>query len=406
VSVLIDQREAEQARVGGGRLAWAVYLACSWTWCIGMFLPALLVRDLGVWAFVVFAVPNIVGAAALAWVMSTPGSSQRLLEEHRWAVWAFSSLTIAFQVYFAAWVASLTGHRAAFGVAIAGVVLAALPGVLRAWWHGVGVVVWLIAAGAVGWMLVQTSQGAGGGWGVIGVRGDRPMAELVPMAAVCVLGFLLCPYLDATFHRARIEAERGGAGGGAAARGAFAMGFGWFFAAMIVGTLIAAPSLLAIARGEPVAWGSSLAWFLLGCTSIQLLYTVRVHAMECRKRAWLALPGALVVAVVMVWGEAWLGRVHSDLRIGEIVYRSFMGLYGLVFPAYVLCCMVPVHARGRRVTGPTSGRVAFFIAGVLCAMPFYWLGFMERQTWWVLAGIGVVLAAGIGAWASVRRAAR
>jgi hypothetical protein len=131
--------------------------------------------------------------------------------------------------------------------------------------------------------------------------------------------------------------------------------------------------------------------------------------MECRKRVWLALPGAAVVAGVMVltWngaGDSLLSRVHSDLRVGEIVYRVFMGLYGLVFPAYVLCCMVPVHVRGRRVTGPTSGRVAFFIAGVLCAMPFYWLGFMERQTWWVLAGIGVVLAAGLGAWASVRRA--
>lgn len=51
-------------------LGWAAYLACSWTWCIGMFLPVLLVRDYGVWGFVVFAVPNVVGAGAMGWVLS------------------------------------------------------------------------------------------------------------------------------------------------------------------------------------------------------------------------------------------------------------------------------------------------------------------------------------------------
>src|SRR5690242_7362807 len=62
-------------QTGAGRtswlrvLGWGAYLACSWTWCISMFLPVLLVRDYGVWGFVVFAVPNVIGAGAMGWVL-------------------------------------------------------------------------------------------------------------------------------------------------------------------------------------------------------------------------------------------------------------------------------------------------------------------------------------------------
>ncbi|MDB5302268.1 MAG: hypothetical protein JWO87_3931, partial [Phycisphaerales bacterium] len=45
-------------------LGWGAFLACSWTWCIGMFLPVLLVRDFGEMGWLVFAAPNVVGAAA------------------------------------------------------------------------------------------------------------------------------------------------------------------------------------------------------------------------------------------------------------------------------------------------------------------------------------------------------
>ncbi|HTL30770.1 MAG TPA: hypothetical protein VL282_16180, partial [Tepidisphaeraceae bacterium] len=36
-------------------IGWAIYLGMSWTWCIGMFLPVLLVRDYGFWGWLVFA---------------------------------------------------------------------------------------------------------------------------------------------------------------------------------------------------------------------------------------------------------------------------------------------------------------------------------------------------------------
>ena len=39
-------------------LGWAVFLATSWTWCIGMYLPVLLVRDFGVPAEAIIVEPH------------------------------------------------------------------------------------------------------------------------------------------------------------------------------------------------------------------------------------------------------------------------------------------------------------------------------------------------------------
>src|SRR5947207_10311230 len=84
-------------------MKWAFFLACSWTWCIGMFLPVLLVRNWGIWGWVVFAIPNIIGAAAMGWVISSRDVSERILDRHRLAVAIFSLITIAFHIYFVYW---------------------------------------------------------------------------------------------------------------------------------------------------------------------------------------------------------------------------------------------------------------------------------------------------------------
>src|SRR5438105_14205353 len=82
---------------------WAIFLACSWTWCIGMFLPVLLVRDYGVWGWVVFAVPNVIGAAAMGWTVRDAEHSRRLVGAHRLAADSFSWVTIAFQMFILLW---------------------------------------------------------------------------------------------------------------------------------------------------------------------------------------------------------------------------------------------------------------------------------------------------------------
>src|SRR5882724_1907679 len=85
-------------------LAWAAFLACSWTWCIGMFLPVLMVRDFGLLGWIVFAVPNIVGAAAMGWVLSKPGTAQRLAKDHALACQCFSTVTVTFHCFFVGWI--------------------------------------------------------------------------------------------------------------------------------------------------------------------------------------------------------------------------------------------------------------------------------------------------------------
>src|ERR1044071_551865 len=86
-------------------IGWAAYLACSWTWCIGMFLPVLLVRDFGAWGYAVFAAPNVAGAAAMGWVLRRQGASEWLVQRHG-GVWrVFSIVTVAFQFMFLYWMA-------------------------------------------------------------------------------------------------------------------------------------------------------------------------------------------------------------------------------------------------------------------------------------------------------------
>src|ERR1700677_654567 len=84
-------------------LSWAVYLGCSWTWCIGMFLPVILVSEFGNVAWFVFAIPNVIGAAAMGWTLAKPGSSERIVAEHRAACVAFSAVTFAFHLFFLYW---------------------------------------------------------------------------------------------------------------------------------------------------------------------------------------------------------------------------------------------------------------------------------------------------------------
>ncbi|HEY8750802.1 MAG TPA: hypothetical protein VIM11_22650, partial [Tepidisphaeraceae bacterium] len=65
-----------------------------------MFLPVLLIRDMGLWGWIVFAAPNVLGAALMGWVLTSPESSRRIVENHGGACRAFSIVTIAFHVFF------------------------------------------------------------------------------------------------------------------------------------------------------------------------------------------------------------------------------------------------------------------------------------------------------------------
>jgi hypothetical protein len=373
---VVDYRSAvDERRDLGSRLAWlgwAVYLGMSWTWCIGMFLPVLLVRDYGVWGWIVFAIPNVVGAAAMGWIVRDGPRSLQLLHAHVAAAVAFTLVTVAFQFYFVGW---WTGAWGGWRYTAAG--LTVLLIVLFAGRHG-----HLIAAAlTLLFSLIVAATFLTSGVPSLPAPTHRAWPDLLFLAPVCAFGFLLCPYLDLTFHKARLETLTPLAG-----RIAFTIGFGGFFATMILFTL--AYSGVAIAPGP----GLLLTLIVLHM-SVQIAFTVLVHFDAVRtlpvdawkRRSGFALIAAAATGAAIGALTRHLGDYH-DLSAGEVGYRLFMAFYGLGFPAYVWLCMIPSPS-----SKPSRRSLAVFAAAVLLAAPFYWLGFIEGRMFWLLPGLLIVL---------------
>jgi hypothetical protein len=80
---------------------------------------------------------------------------------------------------------------------------------------------------------------------------------------------------------------------------------------------------------------------------------------------------------------------RRDLEPGELIYRLFMGFYGLVFPAYAWLCILP--GRGRVST--TRRQWLVWAATLLIVAPMFWMAFIEREMVWVVPGVAVVLLA-------------
>ena len=354
-------------------LPWAFYLACSWTWVIGMYLPVLLVRDYGLWGWVAFAVPNVVGAAAMGWVLRSRGAAVGIARDHKAAVFCFSAVTVSFQIYVLMWlVPRFAGVLGIVMVLPALLLAASVPLANLVGRRGVAVGVWLVS------VALFVAMGFNGVLLWPAATGVQPTPHLAGLSAACLLGFALCPYLDATFLRARANT------GDSGAKVAFGVGFGALFLAMILGTLLY--SVWAVGGGLATLVGGLLAAHL----TVQICFTVAAHT-SAAGTSPLTLIGIVLAAVLgMAAMRADLTNFRPfDLSLGEQIYRSYLGFYGLVFPAYVLLVMV-----GRK-------SVRSFSVAVLAAMPFFAAGFLARAMPWTLAGVGVVLLA---LWVAPRRA--
>ncbi|MEC8319986.1 MAG: hypothetical protein VX012_01160, partial [Planctomycetota bacterium] len=83
-------------------VGWGCYCASSWTWCIGMFLPIILLARFGWPGFWAFLIPNVLGCAAFGYIFDAE-SSRRFATDHARAIRWFAAATIAFQVFFLGW---------------------------------------------------------------------------------------------------------------------------------------------------------------------------------------------------------------------------------------------------------------------------------------------------------------
>ncbi len=372
-----------------------------------MFLPVLLVRDYGVWGFVAFAVPNVVGAGAMGWVLNA-AAARRIIEKHWGAAVAFGCITALFQVFFLFWMSNAIERAYPE------------PGKTEpqgAWWGlllifaGIGVVSWIarrrhgdrwLASGlwcvscAIGaWLQASGKLDFLGAFSRVASSGHSKGALF--LAPICIFGFALCPYLDLTFLRAASEQSRSDA------RASFTLGFGALFFAMILLTLGYATAYVPITSGAEKLGVLPQIINLVGLHIVlQLIYTSCLHVARVVRVLGTRGPLPRIVLFVcvvslfpLVWESTyhWLPS-HAGLIPEEIIYRCFMSFYGLVFPAYVWLCMIPTADGHSGIAGP-QGKKKLAVLGFACllAAPCYWMGFIERVEWWLAIGLGIVLVA-------------
>ncbi len=372
-------------------LGWAAYLAVSWTWCIGMFFPVLLVRDYGIWGFVVFAVPNVVGAAAMGWVLCRDGMSEHLVHRHRHAMVAFSAVTAAFHGFWLLWLAvSVVQVPLLYGFIVLCLLMSLIRGSQReqrdsSRWNLFACGVVLVSSVFCIYLVDKE----------VGLSGRQQMPSLGgglwPLAFPAALGFILCPYLDLTFHRARQAMTP------VAARASFTLGFGVCFLGMILLTLAYSGLVIDLMAGTAAIGAASLSAIVLH-VGFQTMWTIDFHTEEVSRHSsakhkqlvtWAFFLGGTLAALPLLVG---IEPVHAGMSIGELIYRCFMVFYGLVFPAYVWLAMWPTRDGHSGIKGRDGRRKRLVLAGVVgLALPFYWMGFIERQEPWLVGGVAVVL---------------
>jgi hypothetical protein len=354
-------------------LAWAIFLAASWTWCIGMYLPVILVRDYGIWAFVVFAVPNVAGAAAMAWVLPDAQASRSLVAGHATACRCFSMVTILFHCFFIFWIIFPLAVPIYFIGALLFLVLMAITsmrsnGRLKA---AAAAMLVSIFAGARLWYSGEIPR--------FPTSGGSPI-DLVGLSLVCMFGFTLCPYLDLTFHEARQATTPAGG------RMAFAIGFGIFFQAMLWFTLGYSGWLAQSEPAIPLLVVVLLAFHFL----VQTILKFALHGAMVGRFPAIMFVGIVAAALLGVaasresplYLSLGIRRLHYRPSFGEFIYGCFMAFYGLVFPAYVWICIYRLRSKQT------------WLIVTLIAVPMYWMGFVRGQTTWLLPGVAVPILAG------------
>lgn len=382
-----------------------------------MFLPIILLRDMGVWSWLAFAIPNVVGAAMMGPVLAARGHSQALTHAHAPAMRLFSVVTLAFQVYFLAWMLLDLPREVRLWMLVivfVVIVLSGRHGKGTRWSRG-AVVLTYLASAALGAFYVSQ----------IGLptlpATVGPMArDLAFLAPVCLLGFALCPYLDLSFHAVRQRTP------GREGTLAFIIGFGVFFLSMILLTLVYAPSVLAAPNVSPAAAGwlpgasfsrplAGAGWAILAHVTIQASITAAIHqgfarlpdaaptpsgepvqATPTGRRLMASMSVLGPVSVILAPAVAMLALPgYAGLSMHELIYRCFLAFYGLLAPAYAWTCMMPSWSAP---AAPRTKHLRALAIAIIVAMPFYWLGFIEREYVALAAGVLAVLASRLVAW--------
>lgn len=378
----------------GRALPSAAFLACSWTWCIGMWIPVYLIHDFGRWGWVIFAVPNVIGATMVGFIHRTPDAVAKFrargIEPMRW----FSIITILFHVGFLGWTfwerppSFLPSNAGLFAPLLAVAGGAALS---KLSWNAWGRLALLIIGGMLAllafFVVLQLASVLVSGvffdpQALLGL--DIPRATGVvtdsfalPLYATGVaFGFLLCPHLDLTILRAREKTP------GRAGDAAFLLGFGVFFLMMIALTAFYAAGILS-------GWFSE---YLLLHFMVQGTFTIGAHLRELRIDGWprilgpgRSFPVGFIVLVLALAALAPISKLDPNIlgtpSSTRVAYDSFLWFYGLPFPAAALFLL-----RKRPLN-------TMFWASLVLATPFMAAGAIGAIWWAVPVGVALPIAA-------------
>jgi hypothetical protein len=351
-----------------------------------MYLPRIMLDLYGWPGFVAFAVPNVLGCAAFGYVLRSRWRAANLVAGHGLATMWFSVITVCYHMFFAVFVATELLPTEPTEVAAIEPGRLVLPGLAamillygpayglsflrdRAW-LALGALGFTAALGLLVALALEPTL-------LPQLEPARPARELVWIAPILAAGFLLCPYLDLTFHRALRNAP---------SRHAFGV-FGVAFAMMIV------LSCFLWFRATP-----GIGWVVLAHLWFQSVFTVGAHLREIRGRLAPVPPARRGLELALPWlaGVGFLAArmLRMDDPIGVNTYLRFLAFYGLVFPAYVLLFIGPWRPL------MISRRTLLLLAAVIVVLaPFYELGFVLGQ-----AVALVVPTAAILIWVFYRRA--
>lgn len=382
-------------------IGWGLYLASSWTWCIGMFLPIVLLRWWGWPGFLAFAVPNVIGCSLFGYVLN-PDSSVRFMKRFRGWIMVFAAATIAYQMWFLHDLARANNSGVLWvlmvllALALAGVRAGSrmLPIAWLAWPISV---VLFVAMGS-------------GSLASLPATGTLPPLSLAWAGPFMALGFLLCPYLDPTFHLALQRSP---------SRHAFAV-FGITFAVMLLFTAaMFDPTTGLVTASAPLWMGVSvITWqWIMQCGFTIGAHVDAVHAfargpdardprstvMRAGTRAVLIATVAAVAGLVLLLvlktleselpalAPTLLPPAGSSATVGEATYLRWLGLYGVLFPAIVLLGLrrVPLGVQATAIFGAAllaefgmiGGRTHLLgVAVLVVILAALWPSRQERET--------------------------
>ncbi len=107
---------------------------------------------------------------------------------------------------------------------------------------------------------------------------------------------------------------------------------------------------------------------------------------------WLSAAVLASLAIFAIHQDMWFTVKQLKLAMlsGQLMYHLFMSFYGLIFPAYVWICMVPINGYA---PGPTGRAMIVLVAAITIAAPMFWMGFVVQQMPWLIPGLVVVLGA-------------